>query len=101
MLVSSQHIDVGAHQKSNKCFLNGIVGAGALVSKDLKPNGVYVGVSAKRICSFDDYVNRHCEKNEYGGGDLHPYVRYNQNISEDEVSRAWVMFETGRSVDKA
>ena len=80
---------------------NVIVGAGALVSKDLKPNGVYVGVSAKRICSFDDYVNRHCEKNEYGGGDLHPYVRYNQNISEDEVSRAWVMFETGRSVDKA
>ncbi len=101
MLVSSQHIDVGAHQKRNKCFLNVIVGAGALVSKDLKPNGVYVGVSAKRICSFDDYVNKHCGKNEYGGGDLHPYVRYNQNISEDEVSRAWVMFETGRSVDKA
>lgn len=68
MLVSSQHIDVGAHQKSNKCFLNVIVGAGALVSKDLESNGVYIGVSAKRICSFDDYVNRHCEKNEYGGG---------------------------------
>lgn len=45
-----------------------IVGAGALVSKDLESNGVYIGVSAKRICSFDDYVNRHCEKNEYGGG---------------------------------
>ena len=48
MLVSSQHIDVGAHQKSNKCFLNVIVGAGALVSKDLKPNGVYVGEQALR-----------------------------------------------------
>lgn len=47
---------------------NVIVGAGALVSKDLEPNGVYVGVPAKRICSFDDYVNRHCEKMEYGGG---------------------------------
>lgn len=43
MLVSSQHIDVGAHQKSNKCFLNVIVGAGALVSKDLESNGVYIG----------------------------------------------------------
>ncbi len=80
---------------------NVIVGAGALVSKDLEPNGVYVGVPAKRICSFDDYVNRHCEKNGIWGGYSYPYVRCNQNISEDEVSRAWVMFEIGRSVDKA
>ena len=82
---------------------NVIVGAGALVSKDLEPNGVYVGVPAKRICSFDDYVNRHCEKdgNVRGGRYSYPYVRYNQNISEDEINRAWVMFESGRSVDKA
>lgn len=38
-----------------------IVGAGALVSKDLEANGVYVGIPAKKICSFDDYVNRHRE----------------------------------------
>ena len=38
---------------------NVIVGAGALVSKDLEPNGVYVGIPARKICSFDDYVKRH------------------------------------------
>lgn len=45
---------------------NVIVGAGALVSKDLEPNGVYVGIPAKKICSFNDYVNRH--KEITGGG---------------------------------
>ena len=33
---------------------NVIVGAGALVSKDLESSGVYVGVPAKKICSFED-----------------------------------------------
>ena len=47
---------------------NVIVGAGALVSKDLEPNGVYVGVPAKRICSFDDYMVRHCENPDNQGG---------------------------------
>lgn len=46
---------------------NVIVGAGALVSKDLGPNGVYVGIPAKKICSFDDYVNRHKEISGVGG----------------------------------
>lgn len=45
---------------------NVIVGAGALVSRDLEPNGVYVGTPAKKIGSFDDYVERHC-KIEGGG----------------------------------
>lgn len=53
---------------------NVIVGAGALVSKDLEPNGVYVGTPARKICSFDDYVERNslnlgmCEEN--GGGEI-------------------------------
>ena len=46
---------------------NVIVGAGALVSKDLEPNGVYAGIPAKKICSFEDYVSRHMEIS--GGGD--------------------------------
>lgn len=40
---------------------NVIVGAGALISKDLEANGVYVGIPAKKICSFEDYVSRHME----------------------------------------
>lgn len=41
---------------------NVIIGAGALVSKDLELNGVYVRVPAKKIYSFDDYIERHREK---------------------------------------
>ena len=51
---------------------NVIVGAGALVSKDLEPNGVYVGTPARKICSFDDYVERNSPnfgmREENGGG---------------------------------
>lgn len=37
---------------------NVIVGAKALVNKDLESNGVYVGVPAKRICSLEEYLNK-------------------------------------------
>lgn len=55
---------------------NVIIGAGALVSKDLESNGVYVGVPAKRICSFDDYVNRHRESAGQSGGWGIPTLMY-------------------------
>lgn len=45
---------------------NVIVGVGALVVKDLESNGVYVGVSSRRICSFDDYVERN-SPDSFGG----------------------------------
>lgn len=47
---------------------NVIVGAGALGSKDLEPNGVYVGTPAREIGSFDEYVEHHSEN--IGGGVL-------------------------------
>ena len=40
---------------------NVVVGAGAVVAKDLESNGVYVGVPAKQIGSFDDYVSKNSE----------------------------------------
>ncbi|MEY8396463.1 acyltransferase [Lachnospiraceae bacterium 45-P1] len=81
---------------------NVIIGAGALVAKDLEPNGVYVGIPAKRICSFDNYISRNCEcANNPGGGYSYPYVQHNQNISEVEIERAWRMFEAGRAIEAA
>ena len=74
---------------------NVIVGAGALVSKDLEPNGVYVGIPAKKICSFDDYANRHREISV--GGYNYPYVQHNQNISQEETKRAWEFFDHERN----
>lgn len=75
---------------------NVIVGAGALVSRDLAPNGVYVGVPAKKICSFEDYVNRHREIS--GGGYSFPYVERNQCISNEEIENAWKFFKNMRSI---
>lgn len=40
---------------------NCIIGAGSTVTKDLEPNGVYVGTPAKRISSFDEYVQKCAE----------------------------------------
>lgn len=78
---------------------NVIVGAGALVSKDLEPDGVYVGIPARKICSFTDYVKRHgaAPNGEYG----FPYVAHNQNISEAEIQRAWEFFRDRRSPEQA
>lgn len=76
---------------------NVIVGAGALVSKDLEANGVYVGIPAKKICSFDDYVNRH---REISVGGSFPYVECNQCISNEEIKKAWKFFEEERNFDE-
>lgn len=38
---------------------NVIIGANSLVNKDIPDNSVYAGVPARRICSFDEYVEKH------------------------------------------
>lgn len=48
---------------------NCIIGASATVTNDLEPNGVYVGTPAKRIGSFDDYVQK-CAESPWGGVQL-------------------------------
>lgn len=50
---------------------NCIIGASSTVTKDLEPNGVYAGTPAKRIGSFDEYVQK-CAENPRGGGTTIP-----------------------------
>ena len=38
---------------------NTIIGAGSFVNKDISGNGVYAGIPARYICSFDEYVEKH------------------------------------------
>ena len=38
---------------------NVIIGANSVVNKDLPGNAVYAGTPARRICSFDEYVEKH------------------------------------------
>lgn len=42
---------------------NVIVGCGAVVTKNLPSNGIYAGVPAKLICSYDEYLEKH--KNDF------------------------------------
>ncbi len=74
---------------------NVIVGAGSVVTKDLEPNGVYVGSPAKRIGSFDEY----CRKSEQlpNGRYSYPTVEHNTHITQDEIESAWAFFQEKRT----
>lgn len=76
---------------------NVIVGAASTVTKDLDSDGVYVGCPAKRIGSFEDYVQK-CEKTDQGFN--YPYVEHNQRITDTEIKRAWDNFNMSRSKEK-
>ena len=69
---------------------NVIIGASSTVTKDLEPNGVYAGSTAKKIKAFDEFVRNHAELPE--GGFSYPYVEHNQRISESEIQLAWESF---------
>ena len=43
---------------------NVIIGSDSLVNKDIPDNSVYAGVPARRICSFDEYVEKHRKYSE-------------------------------------
>lgn len=66
---------------------NVIIGAGSLITKDCEPDSVYAGVPAKRVGSFADFVRRRME-----GG--YAYTEHNQHLTEEEVRRAWELFES-------
>ncbi len=76
---------------------NVIVGACSTVTKDLESGGVYAGCPAKRIGSFEDFVQKY-EQSERGYN--YPYVEHNQRITGDEVKRAWDMFTLSKGEEK-
>ena len=41
-----------------KIASNIIIGAGSIVSQDLRESGVYVGSPAKKIGEFDDFIKK-------------------------------------------
>ena len=43
---------------------NVIIGANTVVNRDLPGNAVYAGIPARRICSFDEYVEKHKKYSE-------------------------------------
>ncbi len=69
---------------------NCIIGSGSFVNKDCELNSIYAGVPARKVGSFDDFVEKRRKKD-------YSYVRQNQHISAEEVERAWQMFEERHS----
>lgn len=64
---------------------NIIIGANTLVNKDLESGYVYAGIPAKKIGSFSDFVEKRTYKNN-------AFTQHNQNITKDEIEKAWAMF---------
>lgn len=64
---------------------NVIVGANSLVTQDLPEDGVYAGVPAKRICSIEEYREKHL-RNRQNCPDLSTIRPWNQwqNASDEE-----------------
>lgn len=64
-----------------------IIGSGSLVNRDLESGYVYAGVPARKAGTFDDFAARRADTGSYS------YVKKNQHITEDEIEKAWELFE--------
>lgn len=69
---------------------NVIVASGSVVVKDLEPNGIYAGVPAKRIGSFDELVRKRAIQEKNGSSAT---TQHNQKLTPQEIDAAWRIFE--------
>lgn len=62
---------------------NVIIGANSLVNKDLESGFVYAGIPARKVCSFDEFINKrkNCS-----------FTTHNQDITDEEIKNAWTAF---------
>ncbi len=65
---------------------NCIIASGSLVNRDCEPNSVYAGVPAKKVGTWDKFVEKRMKKD-------YSCVKHNQNISEEEINAAWRAFQ--------
>ena len=85
------NVFIGAHSTilyNVKIGSNVIVGANSVVNKDLESNYVYAGVPARKICTFDQFMQKR--------GKLYASVDKNQIITDEEVENAWALFNLDR-----
>ena len=68
---------------------NTIIGSGSVVTKDCEPNSVYAGVPARKIGSFDDFIEKRRRQEEDG---TIATAIHNQNLTGSEIDAAWEQF---------
>ena len=66
---------------------NTIIAAGSLVNKSLKGNGVYAGVPARMVCSFDELVEKRRESSKFV-----PDKNGIEGLSEQTIEACWKRF---------
>lgn len=92
------NVFIGAHSSvlcNVKIGNNVIIGAHSLVNKDIPDNSVAAGVPAKIIGTFDDFVNKRIEYNEYPE-ELSPQ---RQECSKELEEFMWSNFEAGEKTE--
>lgn len=68
---------------------NVIIGAGSIVNRDIPANSVAVGVPAKVICTFDEFVDKRRNEDSYPDS----YATNNQQISNNLIDWCWKQFD--------
>lgn len=74
---------------------NAIVAAGSVVTKDVPENSIVAGVPAKVIGSFDKYVEKIAESNDYPD-ELSPKE---QKVPQELIELQWEKFEKQRNTN--
>jgi acetyltransferase-like isoleucine patch superfamily enzyme len=75
---------------------NAIVGSGAVVTRDVPPNSVVVGLPARKICSLDEYIRRKSEETAQLPWSSHPQLAPDyQGPASADLTQARVNFFFG------
>lgn len=69
---------------------NVIIASGSVVVKDCEPNSVYAGVPAKKIGSFDEFIDKRTWMEKQG---MIATTKHNQELTQEEKENAWKVFE--------
>ncbi|MBR1862706.1 MAG: acyltransferase [Ruminococcus sp.] len=72
---------------------NVIIGANTLVNRDLEEGYVYAGIPARKICTFDEFVEKRRKSTK-------PTVKKNQSITVAEIKAAWRQFDSSHKGNK-
>lgn len=70
------------------------IASGSVVTKDCEPDSVYAGVPARKVGTFSNYLKKSMENEEQGKVSV---TTHNQNLTQEEIKKAWSLFEENHS----
>lgn len=69
---------------------NVIIGTGSVVVRDCEPNSVYVGVPARKVGTFEDFIIKRISGESES---IIATTMHNQKLTEEEIKNAWEVFD--------